>query len=288
MKIGSYTPENGKLSSIKHFRPSQAILFVFNIDSPRSVGTDEFKSNTAKLNVNLQNSKTGNLQTIIPYISLLSLAEISTFNEGVVLIKDRSMTLPVLLHPTDNISIDNDKYLEFSLIDIPGWVKTIDIYSFETGKNTDFVTKYNKMSCPAGSARSFFSVADNDFIQLPISGFDSIRVTYKNGIVSDMTPVELSYYMAQNNDVTAYNSSSLGVKVSGTVVGAKPDYLDFTDFITDYKMKLIRVQGVSESFLSICSTFIFNLLEAQSVEIIRDSQSDSSLEFVLGDFIKNA
>ncbi|MGC3977852.1 MAG: hypothetical protein QM751_06200 [Paludibacteraceae bacterium] len=139
----------------------------------------------ARLNVVLQNSKTGSLATLIPYVGLTQLSEISTFNEGAVVIEDKLIIIPVMLHPTDNISLDNEKYLEMSLIDIPNNVTSVDVHSFETGTLTDFVTKYNKMNCPAGSARVKFNVVDNELILLPTTGFDSIQFTYKNGLVAE-------------------------------------------------------------------------------------------------------
>ncbi|MGC3977845.1 MAG: hypothetical protein QM751_06165 [Paludibacteraceae bacterium] len=281
MKIGSFIPSAGKIDAVKHFRPAQSLLVVFKSDSV--IGVLDFKSNTTKINVNLQNSKTGSLSALIPYISVTRLSEISTFNEGSVLVETQSYISPVMLHPTENISLDNDKYLEFSFIDIPGWVSSVDLYTYEMGTTTDFVTKYNKMSCPAGSARVVFNTVDNDLLALPLTGFDSVRLTYKNGLVADMSAVELKYYMAQNNDLSAYQSSADGINVKGFLV--ERSFASFAELNTALSSGSVLIQGTAQTYQSLCSSFIFNLVDVVSIEIIRDTNSVNSLEFILGDFV---
>ncbi len=278
MKVGSYTPNNGKIEGVKIFRPAQSILLNINFPfTPGSTASDTrcslLKDMLAKINVTLQNSDTGNLTTLIPYLKLTNLAEISTFNEGAVVINNNNMIIPIMLNPLGNIDIDNDKFLQLDIIDVDDFISSIDIHSFELGVESNFIAKYSKMNVPAGSSRYAVNCAGNDLILLPRTGYDEVQITYKSGVVSSFSSVELQYYMAKNNDLSAY-----GYDDSGNGVAARVRSLAGGGVPTEVLVDL---------YMSILSSYVLNLIDVDKIELIRESDSSNSLEFILGDFVED-
>lgn len=279
MKIGTFTPTaGGAIENVKIFSPASLILIHAKSSTPQVYQSLDFLGNQMKVQVELQNSDTGQRLPIIPFIKASTLAEISTFNEGAVLMDDNSIIYPIMLNPVGNIRLDKDKYLELSLVNCPlagavlPSVMTYDIYAFEAPANNDFITKYSKISAPAGTSRQKFNVTSSDLVVLPITGFDSINFTYRNGLVSNMNPVELRYQMAKTNDLTAFHKKSTG-EVKAFLSLEEPVAVDGCPVIVDMVM-------------SYGNYFIINTLDIETVEIIRDTNSASVYEFILADLVK--
>lgn len=288
MKVGSYVPVNSKIESVKHFRPCQHLLF--NVRFGENLTSYSYVNFRGRLNLSLQNSNSGTLSTIVPSLPLNVLGDISTYNEGVVLIKNQSILFPVLLNPTANVSLSNDKYLDISLTELQG-VVGVDIYAFELGVNSDFLTSYSKMNCPAGNARSKFSVGENDFLSIPTTGFDELQITYKNGFVSTLTHFDLEYHMAQNNDMTAYRQAKdlfgnpvLGISAKG-LVSFNEHLSDLSGVVGFLNGGTSTVDVVVDAIMSCANNYVMVLDEVSTIEIIRDTDSSKVFEFVLADFI---
>jgi hypothetical protein len=259
MKIGSFTPNSdGTINDLRLMRPCQTLLIV---PTPSSQPTlTGYLSNNYKINVTLQNSATGSQDTIIPFVGLTELAEISTFNEGATRLERTQVVYPVMLSPKGNVKLDSDKYLQ---IDLQGFqsVSNVDVYSFEADANIDFYIKYQKMSVPAGTSRYKANVLKNDIISMPTNGFDMFQVTYKTGIVATFTPLELRYQMARTNDLTAYRSSP-DLATETSVVGSRTE---------------------ADVIFGFGKSFVINLLNVDSIEVIRDTDSSANFEFILAD-----
>lgn len=248
MKIGTYVANaQGNIDPQKVFRPLQTILVDIHGENGQSI---EFKTLTAKLNVTLINSTTGSQDSIIPFVSLTQLAEVATMHEGSVLHSSfgasNTLLIPVLLNPTSNLQINNDKYLDIEISGlVPGAI--VDIYGFESQSMSDMVCRYSKFSMPIGTSRQSTQTGNNDFLCLPIVGFDSIRITYASGVVADLSPRELQYMMAKENDIT--------------------------------------LSSVDGSFMiySYANSYVIDLAGVKSFEIVRDSNSTTPFEFLLGD-----
>lgn len=210
MKIGTLTRKaNGQTTTLKVFRPCQVLLFKITKNIAQDVQMEDFLNIEAKLNASLQDSKTGSQTTVIPYAKLNHLAEIATIHEGLVVMEKTFMLLPVLLNPVGSLKIDNDKYLEIELSDLDV-IYDVEVYGFEAGVISERICVYQKFSVPAGTARQTFVVGSNDVLSLPTENLSSVRLTYASGIVSDLTPVELSYLMSKTNDLTVFRRDSLG------------------------------------------------------------------------------
>jgi|GEM_PF-6093676 hypothetical protein len=254
MKIGTYIANaQGNIDPQKVFRPLQTILI--DVHGKQQYDSVDFLTLAAKLNVTLINSKTGNQDSIIPFVTLNLLGEIATMHEGSVIYKNGQdfadgishLLVPVLLNPASNLQIDNDKYLDIELSGLlPG--QTVDLYGFETQSLSEMVCKYSKFSIPIGTSRNTTTVGSNDVLALPVGGFDSIRLSFTSGVVADMSPIELDYYMAKENDLTLTTTNP-----------------------TD---KIIYSRG---------NHYILDLNGIKSFEIVRDSDSTAAFEFVLGD-----
>jgi hypothetical protein len=254
MKIGTYVANaQGNIDPQKVFRPLQTVLV--DVHGARQYDPVDFITLGAKLNVTLINSKTGSQDSIIPFVALNLLSEVATMHEGSVIYKNgigtadgiSHLLLPVLLNPSANLQIDNDKYLDIELSGLqPG--QTVDLYGFETQALSEMVCKYSKFSIPIGTSRNTTTVGTNDVLALPVGGFDSIRLAYASGVVADMSPVELDYYMAKENDLTLTTTNP-----------------------TD---PIIYSRG---------NHYILDLTGIKSFEIVRDSNSTAAFEFVLGD-----
>jgi len=278
MKLGTYTANgDGFIPSVKVFAPVQALLFDVRRVGVENFSASSFNQLAARVNITLQNSKDGSNTPIVPYISLRKLAEIATFNEGCVLMDSAKMLLPVMLNPAGNLSVDNDKYLDIEIHDLAA-DQQVTIYAECNDKMSDFVTKYMKMTCPAGVARSEFMVKESDLVCFPSDGYDSIRLTYKGGLVSDRTIRELEYDMAKNNDITAYgrDSSTGGVNLN-IETGNSNNPADFAGVYANASLQLIMSYG---------KNFVLNLINVDKIEILRDSDSSQSFEFILGDLVK--
>lgn len=282
MKIGSYTPVNNKVENIKIFTPVQTILIVPKYNT--RVIASKFAYETATISITLQNSNTGNLTTIIPHVKLTTLGEISTFNEGVVVMDDDTIIFPIMLNPVGNVQVDNDKYLQLDLSELSPTISQVDIYTFTVGKSSDFIAKYSKMACPAGVARHKVNAVNNEILSLPLTGYDSVQLTYANGIVSVYSKVDLEYIQAQNNDLTAYKMGAMGIDVIGNLTNTSK-YADFAGFNLDLKSGIIDIEGVVNLYTSKCRSYILNLENVKEIEIIRDSDSVKPLEYILGDFV---
>lgn len=261
MKVGSFQPVNGKIENIKVMRPCQALLFHIVYSDNEDFNTT-LQTAGCKLQVLRQNSNTGQKDTIVPFIQLGKLAEIATFNEGCIRLGLQSAHVPVMLSPAGNIALDNDKYLEISVVDTnlyPG-LQSIDVYAIESEKISPFLTKYNKMSVPAGIARQYFNVKDSDILSLPTTGYDEIQLKTNTGSVITLTKIELQYLQSTKNDLTAYRMDDATNMIVSGMGGAQ-----------------LHPYG---------NSFILNLLSIESIEIIRDSNSASSFDFILGDLVQ--
>lgn len=250
MKIGTYVANaQGTIDPQKVFRPLQTILIDLH---GTALNPLDFNNLAAKLNVTLINSTTGSQDSIIPFVSLTQLAEVATMHEGSVLrtaVSDDGFTrllIPVLLNPTSNLQINNDKYLDIEISGLSAG-QTVDIYGFESQSMSDMICRYSKFSMPIGTSRQSTQTGNNDFLCLPIVGFDSIRITYASGVVADLSPRELQYMMAKENDITLSS-------------------LDGANMIYSY-----------------ANSYVIDLGGVKSFEIVRDSNSATPFEFLLGD-----
>ena len=273
MKIGTFSPDsNGIIEGIRIFRPCQTLLA--RVINTLGETVPDFANETIKVLATLQNSNNGSQKTLIPYILLNKLAEISTFNEGVVLQKNDSCLYPIMLNPIGNIELDSDKYIDVAFNGVAA-TETIELYAFEASKISDFVPVYSKMSTSSGVARQKFNVATNDVLCLPITGFDSIQLTYKSGSVGTYTPTELEYLMSKTNDLTMYHRDTN----TGGVVTITSAYYNSGS-------GTVSATSISELIMSYGCQFIVNLLEVDSIELIRDTNCSANYEFILCDFVK--
>lgn len=255
MKIGSYAAN--AVPKINIFVPCQTLLIeVVHPADPVLTASDSLQSLSSVL-VRLQNSKTGSKTDIIPHIKLAALAEIATYNEGCVLMSDNKVLYPVMLNPVGNVDLDNDKFLEVELNIAAG--TTVNVYAYSASTMSSFVTKYEKLTVPAGTSRQSFNVQDLELIMLPnfMLSFDSIRLTYKNSSVVDLSNTELKYHMAKTNDITVVKGlGNSGVLASGF------------SLVTSHN-----------------DSAILNLVDVQSIEIIRDNMAVlNSYEVITGNF----
>jgi len=271
MKIGAYQANGvGNVVDVKCFRPIQVLLFdVTTSDNLAPLTVADFLNSTIKVNVTLQDSKTGNQTSVVPFVKLSQLAEIATMHEGSVIMTKDKILFPVLLNPAANLRVDNDKYLEIELSGmVPG--QHVDVYGFETENISDMLCIYQKFSIPVGTARQIYQVGTNDIIAFPTTGFDSVRFYFNSGVVSDMSPRELQYDMAKNNDLTLYQLSE-----NGTVdVVTTAEDNGAGGQMTVSKCQMIMSHG---------NSFIRDLAGVKQFEIIRDSQPETAFEFLLGD-----
>lgn len=259
MKIGTFAPVNGKIENVKIMRPAQAILLELTFAEPSSM--EVLKSATCKLLVTRQNSENGQTDTIIPFIPLGKLAEIATFNEGAVRLSIYKAFIPVMLSPAGNIQLDSNKYLELSLHDmniVPDPTE-VTIYAIEDSSMSAFITKYQKFNLPAGVSRQSVNLKDADILCLPQTGFDEIKIVSKNGHVNSMTKTELLYKQATKNDITAYRLADTGL--------------------------LTNTVGSADLF-PVGNSFILNLIDVESIEVVRDSDSTEVFEFITADLVK--
>ncbi len=288
-KIGSYTPKNGRVEGIKIFKPIQTLLVNVLVDSAHQQcpkGILKYIENKMKVNVTLQNSDNGHLTTLVPYIEIGKLADISTYNEGYSVVNDSSILYPVMLSVDQNLSVDNDKYLEVSFLDIPSYVHTINLNSFEVGELSDFVAYYSKMTAPAGVARYQINTNDSEFLSLPVTGFDEIQIKHINGVVSVLDKTDLDYLMAQNNDITAVLQEKSGLSFTGRFSDHDVMTLQTADeFVEKIKQGKLDIYGSGNIYLSRAESYVLNLKNVDTLEIIRDTDCKDSFEFILGDFV---
>lgn len=249
MKIGTYVADaKGNIDPQKVFRPLQTILIAVHAHGGNPLSPDVFLALSAKLNVNIVNSQSGSQDSIIPFIHLNTLGEISTMHEGTISMNESIMVIPVLLNPTSNLAIDNNKYLDIEMSGLlPG--QPVDIYGFESKTMSEMVCKYSKFSIPIGTSRQTITVGTNDVLAMPIVKFDSVRITFASGVVADLSPTELDYLMAKENDLT-----------------------------------LVCDMYGSQVFIpSRANHYILDLNGVKSFEIIRDSDSTLPYEVIMGD-----
>ncbi len=255
MKILSTSVSSGKTDI---FTPVQTLLIGIT-KSDSAIANDAFSvsENPSVIKVSLQNSKTGEKNDIVPHIKLPYLAEIATYNEGQILFTDNYILFPVMLNPVGNVDLDNDKFLR---VEFETNGKAVDIFAFSEGTMSNFISKYDKMNVPAGTSRLSFNTKGIELMYLPNfqQSFDSVRLTYSNGLSSELTSRELQYLMSKNNDITAFKTEpNSGIIETGT-------------------------SNLSGSF---ANGAIINLNNVSQVEIIRDTVgSSSNYEFIFGNF----
>jgi len=166
---------------------------------------------------------------------------------------------PIMLSPMGDLGLDNNKYLELELTQIPKSAKlhSVDIYTVEQGSISSFVTKYDKMNVPASVARQEFNVKHHEGAFVPVNGFSEIVLTYTNGMVVRRSPFELRCLSSRENDV------------------------------------VFVVRDWEEGFLSNNSVMfgygaghVVNLKGVSKFEIVRDDPADAAkpFEFILTDF----
>lgn len=259
MLIGSFLGSSNPIKFNIHV-PFQTLLVVCEANVPLTAG--EIMPSLMPVSIKLQNSETGQKHDIVPFIGISDLAEIATYHEGVILATSTKVMFPIMLNPVGNVRLDNNKYMEVEITGSNAW-KSLEIYAYSTDTFADFVTKYEKLTIPAGTSRQIFSARELELICLPsfATKFDSIRLTYANGIVTEMTSEELKFHMARTNDMT-----------------------------------LTQVQGATGAILSYGSTnesmvgsygqcAILNLSNVVSIEIIREKVGAAvSYEFITGNF----
>ncbi|MGC3977853.1 MAG: hypothetical protein QM751_06205 [Paludibacteraceae bacterium] len=94
--------------------------------------------------------------------------------------------------------------------------------------------------------------------------------------------------MAQNNDLTAFKSKEGGVSVK-----VWPEYspiveTTFDSFGVAWNNNGLEFGGTLDAYMSYAKSFLFNLFDVSSIEIIRDTDPANAFEFILGDFVQSA
>lgn len=243
--------------------PCQSLLIVIRETAENFDLLQKIQTATV-VSVSLQNSETGKRDEIIPYINLGYLSEISSYNEGVVLFTGTESHFPILLNPAGNISLSNNKFLEVELSNLP-YLSAIspnfvDVYAITSSFMNDFVTRYEKLSIPQGTARQVFDVSAIEFVYFPNfnGNFDFIRLTHKNGVVEEINQVELLHKQCKENDITAVLLDNI---ISGLTC-------------SDSSQNSMNAFGTGA---------VVNLLDVQKLEIVRESYaSEGSYTVITG------
>lgn len=260
MLIGSYPIVNGNVAKLNIYIPTQTLLLRFKRAESYSMQTLLNNFIGSSLSVRLQDSATGKKDELIPYTSLLHLAELSTYNQGVIIASSTDILIPVMLNPAGNIKLDNSKFLEIELMHVPG--VSVDVFAIATKNFSDFVTRYEKLSIPQGTTRQSFDSKNLEAILLPhfYNNMDLIRLYHSNGVVQEMTKDELRYHMAITNDLTA-------------VITRLEENGSLSDDTTD---------GLVASYFT---SAIINLSGVDKIEVIRESYAtEGSYEILTVDF----
>lgn len=269
MLIGSFAPENGSILSKICTRSCHMLLFELFYKTEFVEGTKpldaEVMNNTTRLRLDLQDNSKGLLSSVIPSIELDRLMEISTrkegFAHGFLSTDDADMpyfqvVYPVMLTHAGNFDLNADKFLEINLTDIPKQVTSVRIYAYDVDMVAGVRFDYNKMNIPNGVSREKYVLGNSDILVLPTDGFDEIQLTYPSGLTSRWSLSELRYTTAIKNDVVM-------------------SIMDYSE-----RRNVLSVDGFLKSF-------IVDLDGAVELEIIRDSASNQSFEFLLLDIVQD-
>lgn len=191
MKI---TQTKGNIVNAKVFKPVQYINVQGH--SPAEDGP-----NDVQIRVRLISSDTGKVEDIIPSMNLSLLGEISSMNEGFYISDSSHFSVNVMLHPTSAIYLSNDKYLEIE-VECEDSDMEITLYGIENALiDKNFVCRYNKFYMAAGELQKSFVVGQNENLILPISSFEEVVLSYKNGSSCTFTAAELEALMILKNDI---------------------------------------------------------------------------------------
>jgi hypothetical protein len=264
MLIGSYpVSANGTIPKVNIFTPCSELLIVVKHET--SYDLLEKIQNPATISVKLQNSETGKSDDILPSVRLGELAEISAYNQGTVIMTSGLFIYPVMLNPVGNINLSNNKFLEIELkgligpsVEFPA--PTVEIYTVTTSVMSDFVTKYEHLTIPQGVTRQVFDTKEIEFVLFPQidAGLDSIRMTHNNGVVVEMSKIEMIYNQFKNNEITA-------VILNGLTSGME------------------HGENATNVMYGMGTSAILNLSEVKSIEIIRETMaSEDSYRILTG------
>ena len=267
MRIGSFTPVNGRVRDIIINRPIHKLLFKLKGGMPlASVGPPPlpfFNQAPMVLRIDMQDNVNSGTTPIVPHVNLSTLSEISSRREGFcighmeqVVVNSVSrlvynMSYPVTLAPAGNMDLDANKFLLCDLSDLPSDVEEVEVYGIELDTPSAILLQYNKFNIAKGINRQPFT-AQGQLLVLPTEGFEEVQITYAGGVVTTKTLFELEYLTAINNDIV---SAIMQVGSSGGVMHSA--VFGFRNAL------LLDLEGV------------------QSFEIIRDNAQMSAEQFDL-------
>lgn len=274
MKIKSCTPVNGKIENVRIFRPCQSLLLSIKVKDSFHTSLSETASHTTlgyvlssigvKLTARLISQDTGKMETFIPSVYVKELGELATFGEGHISGSPVDFVVPVLLNPTHSLNLTQNRFVEIDFTNCEH-IESIDIYSVETGVISDNLFKYQKLSCPIGTARNDFKNQVSDFVLLPKDGFDYIEVTYTTGVTAILTPLELQHLNHAKNDIVLIGG------VNGFMNVVQPN-----DAENDLSPVCDLVSGFMDSVIYIIS-------EVVSLSIVRETDSSTPLNLIFGE-----
>ncbi len=232
MKIISFS-DSLKQEGIKVFKPIQYLL----------LSVTNYRMDNANIRARIINTTTGKTEEIIPNISVLKLAEISTRNEGHYVRKvgtspgtasvPQSVDLVgmycVMLHPTSCVGLSNDRYLELDIYDLlkptptsGSYTASMDVYGLESHTvDNNFAMKYRKFYMAAGEMQKSFTVGDNEDLVLPYdSSLSELQLYYKDAGYSPVfTFPELCMLQRMKNDIVCVDQIDNAVPGIAIITG---------------------------------------------------------------------
>ncbi len=248
------TTTKGSVTNLKIFKPVQYLVV-------QGTSVDGFLN--IKIRARIVNSETGRVDEIIPSISLYTLGEICSLNEGFSIFNamDGKFRVNVMLHPTSSIYLSNNRYLEVDIIDCPS-ADTFSLFGLETNVvDKDFVCRYNKFYMSAGELQKTFSVGENENLIIPVTSFSEVTLQYKSGTSCSYTNDELDALMNLKNDIVyvydkicclADGNSGADFNVHfGNVMCYALDVTDVSDFTikrntAQTAFEIIMIDGIKE------------------------------------------
>ena len=263
MRIGTYTPLNGRVRDILINRPVHKILFKLKGSQPVVIGAPLpfYDEAPMVLRIDMQDNVNAGTTSIVPHVNLSTLSEISSRREGFCFGRmdggagpgsriSYHMSYPVTLAPAGNMDLDANKFLLCELSDLPDDVEEVEVYGIELDTPSAILVQYNKFNIAKGINRQQFA-AQGQMLVLPTEGFEEVQITYFGGVVTTKTLYELEYLTAINNDIVSavMAVSSLGGGVMHSAVfGFRNALLLDLDGVQSFEIIRDNAQMSAEQF----------------------------------------
>jgi hypothetical protein len=200
MKITSITSGDAK-ENITVMKPIQYLLIT---------GKAASTLDKVYLRVQLINSNTGSTTPVITQISLQTLGEIATMNEGHFIwnATTKLFKVHVMLHPNSAVRLDNDKYLQIEISGLDcSTSNPCNIYGIESTELSDeFIVRYSKLYVSSGEEIKLFTVGTNEELILPFDMVDELQLNCSTGVAPVYTPEELKAKQRLQNDLVFVNA----------------------------------------------------------------------------------